>query len=156
MSTSQDNERLLQEVDSVVQEAFAWFEGPGLTSQARVDQWGAWEILAHFLYWHQLTIDSLESVTKGGPPLGISAPLDETNAMTLARQAGKSIPDLTAEWRGLHDTYLDRVRSFSELDAPVRVRGDGTQMNMVQALEMSARHIRGHMQQLQEAVDTTS
>ncbi len=155
MTTSQEKEKLVQEVDSVVQEAFAWFEGPGLTSQARVEEWGAWEVLAHFLYWHQLTIDSLESVTKGGQPLGIPAPLDETNAMALARQAGKSIPDLAAEWRGLHDTYLDRVRSFSELDAPVRVRGDGTHLNMVQQLEMNARHIQGHMQQLQEAEDTT-
>ena len=154
MPTNQEKEALLQEVDSVVQDACAWFEGPGLTSQARVEEWGAWEVLAHFLYWHNLTAESVKSVAEGGPPLGLPAPLDETNSIAIARQAGKTIPDLVAELRNIHSQYVQEVQSFDNLDVPIRIRPNGTHATVLHQLQQNSNHIRGHMQQLREAEST--
>jgi hypothetical protein len=142
---------LLKAVEAAVEEACAWFAGPGLNSQARVDEWGPREVLAHFFYWHRLTIDAVESVSQGGPPGRLQASLDETNAAALAGLAGKAIPDLLAEFRALHEDYMARVGAFNDLDAILRVRSDGRGAKLPEQLELNARHIRNHLAQLREA-----
>ena len=46
---------LIRELDAAVTDTLAYFAGPGQVSAASIAGWGAWEILAHFPYWHQAT-----------------------------------------------------------------------------------------------------
>ena len=49
MTTPRSTDALLAELDRVVRETIAYFEGPGRTTSARVDRWQARDILMHFI-----------------------------------------------------------------------------------------------------------
>ena len=151
MDADSDREALLKAVDSAVQDVCGWFAGPGLASRAQVDGWGPWEVLAHLLCWHQLTIDAVESAARGGPPVQLQASVDETNARALAKQAGKAIPDMLVEFRALHEEYLARVGAFHEADAILRLRTDGREFTLREQLQMNGLHVRDHVAKLMEA-----
>ena len=55
MTTLPADEVLLANLDRVVQDTLAYFEGPGRTTDARVDQWQARDVLMHFIYFHDAT-----------------------------------------------------------------------------------------------------
>src|SRR5207302_553011 len=54
-SSSPSNEALLTELDRVVKETLAYFDGAGRSTSARVDRWQARDILMHFIYFHDAT-----------------------------------------------------------------------------------------------------
>ena len=60
MTATRSAASLLAELQSTVDEVLTYFEGPGTESDARIGDWGAWEILAHFLYWHEMTAVGME------------------------------------------------------------------------------------------------
>src|SRR2546429_4441426 len=57
MSTMPRTEVPLANLDKVVQETLAYFEGPGRATNARVDRWQARDVLMHFIYFHDATAD---------------------------------------------------------------------------------------------------
>jgi hypothetical protein len=61
---------LLARLDGVVQDALAYFEGPGRLTNARVDQWQARDVLMHFVYFHDATAWGIQSAALGGPRRG--------------------------------------------------------------------------------------
>ncbi len=58
----------LDELDRVVRETLAYFEGASRNTSARVDRWQARDILMHFLYFHDATAWGIQSVTLGDRP----------------------------------------------------------------------------------------
>jgi hypothetical protein len=61
------HDRLIQELDRAVTEVVSYFDGPGRTSKAKVDQWQARDVLQHFIYFHDATAWGIQSVAIGGP-----------------------------------------------------------------------------------------
>jgi len=53
MTTSPSKEAPVANLDKVVQDCLAYFDGPGRASDARVDQWQARDVLTHFLYFRR-------------------------------------------------------------------------------------------------------
>ncbi|MBI4232907.1 MAG: DinB family protein [Chloroflexi bacterium] len=149
MPTLSDGEALVRDLDTAVQEACVWFEGPGRTARARVGEWGPREVLSHFLFWHQLTLEGIESVAKGGQPRMLESSPDEMNAKAVAAQAGKDIPMLVAQFRSLQQQLGKAARTLASLDTVIRVRPDGTRRSAGQQLELMATHVREHLQELQ-------
>ena len=84
MTANPDLEPLIAAADAAVQEALRYLEGPGATAQAKVDQWGPKEVLSHFLFWHEVTVQGIESLSAGGQPLQMSRHVDEVNAEAVA------------------------------------------------------------------------
>ncbi len=151
MDVDSDREALLKAIDAAVQDACAWFAGPGRASRAQVEGWGPRETLAHIYCWHQITIDLVESAERSGASMEVQASVDEINARALAEHAGKAIPDLLGEFRALHEEFLARVGAFNGADANLKLRTNGGEITLRKLLQMNAPHVRDHVAQLMEA-----
>jgi hypothetical protein len=151
VTTHKQVESLLAALDATVQDALAYFEGPGSTSRARIDEWGAWEVLCHFVFWHEATIAGMESVARGGAPYRLEAGVDELNARTIAKHQGKSFLDLIARLRELQEQLQQAARSLPDLEAPVMVRTDGSGLSGRERLEIMNRHWEQHVAELRAA-----
>ena len=154
MAASQDADALLDAVESAVDEAIQYFQGPGATSRAIIDQWGPREVLCHFLFWHEATARGMESVAGGGESYRADAGVDEMNARAIARRTGQDIPTLIAEARELQARLAEAARSLGDPGATVMLRSDGTRLSVRQRLELFPRHWREHVAELQAASGT--
>ncbi len=72
-----------------VEAGLAYFQGPGSQSQVHIGRYGPREILCQLVWWHQVTVEGMESVASGGTPYRIYASVDEMNARAVGRLAGK-------------------------------------------------------------------
>src|SRR5438128_12550073 len=85
MTTIAPKEVPLANLDRVVQETLAYFEGPGRATNARVDRWRARDVLMHFIYFHDATAWGIQSLTLDGPPWPVAADCDTVNEVRRAR-----------------------------------------------------------------------
>lgn len=151
MTTNKQDDSLLAALDKTVQGVLAYFDGPGATTRARIGDWGAWEVLCHFLFWHEATIEGMESVARGGGPYRLDADTDELNARTIAKYQGSSFPDLVARLRELEKRLQRAVRNLPNWDVPVMMRLDGTTRSGRERLETIKQHWARHVAELQAA-----
>ncbi len=151
MTAQTSKEELIAALEGAVQETLSFFDGPGRTSRARIDQWGAWEVLAHLPYWHYATAWGITTAAAGGPPWQLSAGADETNAACLKLHAGEDFGALLGQLRRAQERLVRAAREAPDLDAAAFRRPDGTTLSVRQRLETIAGHWRSHFQALNEA-----
>ena len=151
MSTDTPHDELIAALESAVRDTLAYFEGPGEGNPARIDQWGAWEVLAHFPYWHYATAWGIESAAAGGPPWLLSGTADQINDACLALHAGETFADLAAQLRQSQSRLVRAARRAANLDAPAFRMTDGRVVTVRGRLETIARHWRGHLDALVQA-----
>ena len=151
MATTKSKEALLAELDRVAQEAFAYFDGPGRSSAARVDQWQARDVLQHFIYFHDATAWGIQSVAIGGPPWPVPGDSDIVNEVCRHLHAHESYDDLLAQIRLAHGRLMQAARNAPDLDKPCFKRANGEALTGAQRLELLAKHWREHVHELQAA-----
>ena len=122
MATNGHGDDALAALDRTVRDALAYFEAMGPTPSASAGAWGAGEVLCHFLFWHEVTIEGMQSVAHGGGPLRLQAAADELNAEAIARHRGMGLLDLTARLRVLQEELRWVVHSLPNMDVPVMIR----------------------------------
>ncbi len=151
MTSKTEQETLISNLDAAVNATLAYFDGPGATTRARVGDWGAWETVAHFLYWHETTAQGMEWVSRGFGPCVVTTETDATNAVSVQSHKGESIPDLVRQARQLQARLVMAARRLSDIDTVVMVRPGGVTMTARQRLERLAGHWQGHVNALQAA-----
>lgn len=151
MTTAAEKEALIQGLDRVVQDVLAYFEGPGRTTTARVDQWQARDILQHFIYFHDATAWGIQSVALGGPVWPVPADSDTMNEVCRRLHAHESFDELLAQVRLAHARLSMAARNAPDLDRPCFQRADGVVMTGRQRLEVLTRHWGEHVEALQAA-----
>src|SRR5439155_9747034 len=151
MSTMPRTEVPLANLDRVVQETLAYFEGPGRATNARVDRWQARDVLMHFIYFHDATAWGIQSVALGGPPWPVPADSDTVNEVCRRLHAHESFDELLAQVRQAHARLVNAARNASDLDKPSFQRSTGEIMTGRQRLELLARHWAEHVRELQAA-----
>ena len=142
---------LLANLDNVVKETLAYFEGPGRVTGARVDRWQARDVLMHFIYFHDATAWGIQSAAVGGPPWPVPADADMVNEVCRRLHAHETIDELLAQLRQAHARLAAAARSAPDLDTPCFQRSTGDLMTGSQRLDLLARHWAEHVRQLQEA-----
>ena len=125
----------LDELDRVVRETLAYFEGAGRNTSARVDRWQARDILMHFLYFHDATAWGIQSVTLGGPPWPVPADADTVNEVCRRLHEHESFDDLLAQVKQAPARLVRASQSASDLDKPCFRRANGETMTGRQRLE---------------------
>ena len=149
MAATRNVESLLTELQATVDDVLGYFEGPGAESDARIGDWGAWEVLAHFLHWHEMTAVGMESVFKGTGPVSITAETDATNAKSVDALKGSTFLELGAEARRLHRRLDAAARKMTNIDAVVMLRPEAQEgQTGRQRLERLIRHWAGHTEEL--------
>jgi len=151
MTTRPLEEMPLANLDSVVREALAYFEGPGRSTDARVDQWQARDVLMHFIYFHDATAWGMQSAALGGPPWPVPANSDRVNEVCRRLHQHESFDELLAQVRQAHARLMGAARSAPDLDKPCFRRANGEVMTGRQRLEALAHHWAEHVRQLQAA-----
>jgi hypothetical protein len=144
-------EALLAELDRVVQDTLAYFDGPGRTTTARVDAWQARDVLMHFLYFHDATAWGIQSAALGGPPWPVPADSDHVNEVCRRLHAHESLDELLAQLRQAHARLVRAARAAGDLDRPSFRRATGEEMTGRQRLALLARHWHEHVAELQAA-----
>jgi hypothetical protein len=151
MTTRSSKEILIANLDTVVQETLAYFEGPGRVTTARVDQWQARDVLMHFIYFHDATAWGIQSVALGGPPWPLPADADTVNEVCRRLHEHESFDELLAQVRQAHARLVRAARDAADLDTPCFRRATGEMMTGRQRLEVLTRHWAEHVRELQEA-----
>ena len=150
MTNNQELAGLISALDSAVAAGLAYFEGPGAESDVTVGDWVPREVLCHMVFWHQATVDGMESVASGGDPYRIDVSTDEANARIIERLADESMAQLAQRIRALQARLVAAVLSMPDPSAAVLGRG-GSTLSAANRLELMARHWNGHIQELQAA-----
>jgi len=151
MTALPPTDTLLARLDGVVQDALAYFEGPGRLTNARVDRWQAREVLMHFVYFHDATAWGIQSAALGGPPWPVPADSDLVNEVCRHLHQHESVDELLVQLRQAHARLVRAARSAPDLDRPCFRRATGELMTGRQRLELLARHWDGHVRELREA-----
>jgi hypothetical protein len=151
MTTGAEAETLILRLDRVVQGALAYFEGPGRTTGARVDRWGARDILMHFIYFHDATAWGIRSAALGGPMWPVPADSDTVNEVCRRLHEDEGLDDLLAQARLAHARLLRAARAAPDLDRPCFRRANGEVMTGRQRLELLSEHWASHMRELEAA-----
>ena len=149
MAASQQIEALIRELEQSVEAGLTYFQGPGGQARIKVGHWGPREVLCHLVWWHQATVEGLESVLSGGKPYRFYASVDEMSARAVGRLAGRDIAELAELVRQLQARLVKAARALPEPNATVLVAGDGTGRSLLQRLEMIARHWSEHIYALE-------
>jgi hypothetical protein len=151
MTTLPPKEVLLANLDGVVQDALAYFEGPGRGTNARVGQWQARDVLMHFLYFHDATAWGIQSAALGGPPWPVPSDSDVVNDVCGHLHEHESVDELLTQARQAHVRLLRAAHNAPDLDQPCFRRVTGELMTGRQRLELLARHWAGHVAELRQA-----
>ena len=151
MTTLSPKEAVLADLDRVVQDTLAYFEGPGRATNARVDRWQARDVLMHFMYFHDATAWGIQSAALGGPVWPVPADTDTVNEVCRRLHEHESFDELLAQVRQAHARLVRAARNAPDLDRPCFQRATGEMMTGRQRLELLARHWAEHVQELQEA-----
>ena len=144
---------LLAQLDRVVQDTLAYFEGPGRATTARVDRWQARDVLMHFLYFHDATAWGIQSAALGGPPWPVPADSDVVNEVCRRLHEHESFDELLAQVRQAHARLVRAARNAPDLDQPCFQRATGEIMPGGERLELLARHWAEHVRELREAAE---
>ena len=148
MTTASENDALVQGLDRVVRDVFSFFEGPGRASKARIDRWGAREVLMHFIYFHRATAWGIASVAAGGPSWPVPGDADTVNEVCRRLHEHESFDELLTQLRLAHAQLLEAARSSPDLDRPCFQRATGELMTGRQRLELMTRHWAEHVREL--------
>ena len=149
MEMKQQMESLIVALERSVTDGLAYFQGPGGQSKVRVGHWGPREVLCHLAWWHQATVEGIESVLSGGTPYRIYASVDEMNARAVGRLAGKNIDQLADLVSQFQARLVKAARALPNAQTTVLVMGDGSERSVQQRLETMASHWDEHVKELQ-------
>jgi vancomycin permeability regulator SanA len=106
-------------------------------------------MLCHLVWWHQATVEGMESVLSGGAPYRIYASVDEMNARAVGRLAGTNITHMADMVRQFQTRLVKAARAFTDAQTTVLALGDGTSRSVLQRLETIAHHWDEHVKELQ-------
>lgn len=156
MATPPSKEALVAELDRVVRETLAYFDGAGRMTAARVDRWHARDVLMHFIYFHDATAWGLQSAAVGGPPWPLPTGADGINEVCRRLHEHESFDELLTQLRQAHARLVQAARNASDIDTPCFRRPNGEPVTGRQRLEVLARHWAEHVRELQAAAKTTA
>jgi hypothetical protein len=149
MAASQPLESRVATLEQSIEAGLAYFQGPGGQASVKIGRWGPREVLCHLVWWHQATVEGMESVLSGGAPYRLYASVDEMNARAVGRLAGKNIDqlaDLVRQWQA---RLVKAAKALPDLQVTVLVLGDGSERSAQQRLETIAHHWDEHVKELQ-------
>jgi len=156
MAAGQQIDDLIATLEQSVEAGLAYFQGPGSQSKVMIGHWGPREVLCHLVWWHQATVEGMESVAKSGAPYRIDASVDHMNARAVGRLAGRdlnqpttygvSLVDLARQWQA---RLVQATRTIPDPNTTILVMGDGSGRSVQQRLETIAQHWNEHVTELQ-------
>jgi hypothetical protein len=156
MAAGQQIEELIATVAHSVEAGLAYFQGPGSQDRVKIGHWEPREVLCHLVWWHQVTVEGMESVAAGGPPYRIYASVDQMNARAVGRLAGRAVNHAGTYGASLVDLarkgqerLVQAARALPDPHTTVVIMGDGHGRSVQQRLEAITQEWNEHVKDLQ-------
>lgn len=151
MTGIQRLEDLIAALGQAVEAGLAYFSGPGAESTVRIGEWGPREVLSHMIIWHQSSVEGMESVLAGGPPLRLLGGTDELNARAVEATEGQTMARIIGQIRHLQARLLAAVRALPDPSVTVLISANGLDSSALHRLEILANHWNEHLAELEAA-----
>ena len=145
MTTSQKVDALIKPIEEVLEAGIKVMSDPAKEETRVYPTWTPREILCHLIWWHQCTVEGIESVASGGAPFQFHATTDDLNHRSVARSSGKTVEILVGELNGLQERLVKAARSISDPDATVLINNEGTERSTIERLESIPGHWNSHI-----------
>lgn len=118
---------------------------------SRKEEWGAWEIMAHIVYWHEQYATILADLLAGRVPSYPQGTFRENNAKATKEKAPYSIEDLAHRLREVQGHLVllsqqERVQSLA-----LSFKEGGKAWPFEAAINRVEQHIRTHLLGLRKA-----
>ncbi len=144
----------LADLDDVVNRTLDYFDGPGRSSAARIDQWQARDVLMHVIYFHEATAWGIQSVGVGGPVWTVPADWDTINEICRILHEGETLDELMVQVRQAHARLHRAVANSPDLDRPCLRRPNGTHLTGNERIGAISDHWREHLADLEHSLST--
>jgi hypothetical protein len=149
MAASQQVKNGIATLEHNVEAGLAYIQGPDGQARIKAAHWGPREELCQLVWWHQATVEGMESVLSGGAPYRFYASVDEMNARAVGRMAGKNINQLADLVRQFQVRLGKAAQALPDPQVTVLVFGDGSEQSVLQRLEAMAHHWDEYLKELQ-------
>ena len=149
MAEGRQIDEIIAALERSVEAGLAYFQGPGSQSKVHLGRYGPREILCQLVWWHQVTVEGMESVASGGTPYRIYASVDEMNARAVGRLAGADLNQLLDMARQWQARLVQAARALADPNTTVLVLGDGNGRSGLQRLETIVQHWNERVRELQ-------
>ncbi len=156
MAAGQSIDDLIATLEQSVESGLAYFQGPGGQSKVMIGHWGPREVLCHLVWWHQVTVEGMESVARGGARTVIYASVVQMTPRAVGRMAvkdinqsgtyGPSLVELAHQWQA---RLVQAARALPDPNATIVIMGDGSGRSVQQRLETIGQHWNEHVKELQ-------
>ncbi|MBI2321100.1 MAG: DinB family protein [Chloroflexi bacterium] len=150
MTVISELEDAIVAVGAVIDEALAFFGQTPDRTAAPGGSWGPKEVLAHLVWWHTFTCESVEGVLAGREPQPPSRPVEAINAEAAAQAAGTSVATLAEQFGATHARLIEAMRRLPDPSVVVMRRSDGAAFDAPSRLNTLARHVAGHLAELRQ------
>jgi hypothetical protein len=147
MTAERDRTELIPDLIEVVETTIEALRDE-LPADARVADWDARDVAAHFIYWHDATGWGIASASAGGPAWPIPSGPDPINEATLRLHQDETLEEILDELSQSQRRLLRAAQDAPDLESPAFVRADGTAVSGRARLEAIARHWRTHLEAL--------
>ena len=139
---------LMSTLNQSVDNGINYFEAEGSTSKVRINLWEPREILAHLIYWHELTANALDSNISKHGPVKIHASIDEMNARAVGRAANRSIKSMLIDIKNLNNRINESSERILDTNAIIVVYSNASEKTVEQMLELVPNHWNTHISEL--------
>ncbi len=150
MTTDVNIESLISDVEEVVARGIAYVQ-ENAESEVKIGIWRPREVLCHWIYWHAVTAEGMETAAAGEGPHRIFAEVDDMNSRSVGRKSGVSVAWLVEEMEELQERLIAAARAMPDPNAVVVARGDGSEASGVQRLETIVSHWNEHLEEMAAA-----
>ena len=139
MATDQAVDDLIAPLQQSVTSGLGHFQRLAAGGKIRMGTWGPREVLCHLVWWHQATVEGMESVRSGGAPYRIYAATEEMNARAVGRLAGQTMHQLAEQVEQFQTRLVTAVHALPTLSTTVFVHADGSEDSAQTRLEAITR-----------------
>ena len=146
--TNTDINALTSTMESAISNGIEFFK-TNAASDVKINIWTLREVLCHLIYWHQVTLQGVNSVSIGSDPIHIPASVDEMNARSVGRKSGWEVSRLLDEFRQVHEELVNAVQNIPNPESLV-ITIEETSLTVVQILEIMPRHWNEHIAEYAE------
>ena len=155
MTTDVNIESIIADVEEVVARGISFVQ-ENAESEVKIDIWTPREVLCHWIYWHAVTAEGMETAVGGEGPHRIFAEVDDMNARSVGRKSGVSVAWLVEEMEELQARLIAAARAMPDPNEVVLVGGDGSEASGVQRLGTIVSHWNAHLEEMAEAAEAAS
>lgn len=135
MTAGQSMDEIIAALEHSVEEGLSHFRRLEAEAKIKAGKWGPRETLCQLVWWHQASVEGMESVVSGGAPYRIYASTNEMNARAVGRFSGQSVSQLADNVQQYQTRLTAAARALGNPQATVFIHRDGSEDSVQRRLE---------------------